>query len=189
MMRHILRDLEWGIILAFITLVLFLIIALLTIKPVIATVTETDIAPGKIHCRSEQVLTDDAGHKWSVMFFTEVDSPEITSLNLRLSGLYSSANIQSQKPLIISSSNKRYEASDIFLENPPLASIGQYNLKNILPRLSSEELTLEIPLETSNSVHLQIPVELVKEWQEVSSRNYSFPMPMPKLPYTFELVC
>ncbi len=189
MMRHILHDLEWAIAFIVITLVLFLIIALLTIQPVIATVTETDIAPGKIHCRSEQILTDDAGHKWEVMFFTEVNSPEVTSLNLRLSGLYSSANIQSQKPLVISSSNKHYEATDIFLENPPLASIGQYDLKNILPRFSSEELTLEIPLESSNSVYLQIPVELVQEWQEVSSRNYSFPIPMPKLPYTFELVC
>ena len=189
MMRHILRDLEWGIAFVVITLVLFLIIALLTIQPVIATVTETDIAPGKMHCRSEQVLTDDAGHKWEVMFFTEVDSPEITSLNLRISGLSSSVNIESQKPLIISSSNKRYEAADLFLENPPLASIGQYNLKNILPRFSSEELTIEIPLESSDPVHLQIPVELVEEWQAVSSRNYSFPMPMPKLPYTFEFVC
>ncbi len=77
MMRHILRDLEWGIALVVITLALFLIIALLTIKPVIAEVIETDIAPGQIHCRSEQVLTDDAGHKWDVMFFTEVDSPKL----------------------------------------------------------------------------------------------------------------
>lgn len=189
MRRHILHDLEWGIAFVVITLVLFVIIALLTIQPVIANVTESDIAPGKIHCRSEQVLTDDAGHKWEVMFFTEVNSPEVTSLNLRLSGLSSSTNIEAQKPLIISSSDKRYEATDLFLENPPLASIGQYDLKNILPRFSSEELTLEIPLDSSNSAHLQIPAELVKEWQEVSSRNYSFPMPMPKLPYTFELVC
>lgn len=55
MMRHILRDLEWGIVFVIITLVLFLIISWLTIKPVIATVTETEIAPGQIHCRSEQL--------------------------------------------------------------------------------------------------------------------------------------
>lgn len=189
MMRHILRDLEWGIAFVVVTLILFIIIALLTIQPVIAKIIETDIAPGKIHCRSEQVLTDDAGHKWEVMFFTEVNSPEVTSLNLRISGLSGSVNIESQKPLIVRSLDKRYEASDLFWENPPLASIGQYELKNILPRFSSEELTLEIPLESSDSVYLQIPAELVAEWQEVSSKNYSFPMPMPKLPYTFELIC
>ncbi|MDJ0568854.1 MAG: DUF3122 domain-containing protein [Pleurocapsa sp. MO_192.B19] len=187
MLRHILKDLEWGIIFVVATLIFFLIIALLTIQPVIATITETDIAPGKLHCRSEQVLTDDAGHKWEVMFFTEVDSPEVTSLNLRLSGLYSSANIQSQKPLIISTSNERYEATDIFFENPPLPSIGQYNLKNIFPRLSLNDLMLEIPLESNTYARLHIPTELVQEWQQVSDKNYY--SPVPKLPYTFELIC
>ncbi|MCC0179563.1 DUF3122 domain-containing protein [Waterburya agarophytonicola K14] len=186
MMRRILRDLEWGIAFVFITLALFLIIALLTIKPVIATVTETYIAPGQIHCRSEQILTDDSGHKWDVMFFTEADSPEVTSLNLRLSGLYSSANIQSQLPLKIGTANKSYEATDIFLENPPLPSIGQYNLKNIFPRLSTADLTLEIPLENNQTARIDIPRSLFEEWQQVADRNYH---PFPKLPYTFEFMC
>lgn len=186
MLRHILRDLEWGITIVIVTLVLYLIILLLTIEPVIATVTEIDIAPGQIYCRSERVLTDDTGHKWEVMFFTEVDSPEVTSLNLRLSGLFSSANIESQKPLIVSTSNQRYEATDIFLENPPLPTIGQYNLKNVFPRLSSNDLVLEIPLENDATARLSIPTDLIQEWQEVADRNYySF----PKLPYTFEFIC
>ncbi|MBE9044262.1 DUF3122 domain-containing protein [Pleurocapsales cyanobacterium LEGE 10410] len=187
MLRHILHDLEWGITLVIATLILYLIIALLTIEPVIATITETEIAPGQKHSRSEQVLTDDAGHKWEVMFFTEVDSPEVTSLNLRLSGLCSSANIQSQKPLIISTLNERYAATDIFFENPPLPSIGQYNLKNIFPRLATTDLMLEIPLEDDPPVHLHIPTELVQEWQQVSNKNYY--SPLPKLPYTFEFMC
>ncbi|MEN9567316.1 MAG: hypothetical protein RLZZ69_2512 [Cyanobacteriota bacterium] len=186
MMRHILRDLEWGIVFAIITLVLFLIISWLTIKPVIATVTETEIAPGQIHCRSEQVLTDDAGHKWQIMFFTDIDSPEVNSLNLRLSGLYSSANIESQKPLIVSTDNKRYQATDLFLENPPLPSIGQYDLKNILPRLSLSDLSLEIPLGNNTTAHLNIPQSLVEEWQQVSGGNYQS---FSKLPYTFQFVC
>lgn len=89
MLRHILHDLEWGITLVIVTLVLYLIIFLLTTKPAIAAVTETDITPGQINCRLERVLADDAGHKRSVMFVTEVDSPEGTSSNVRLSGLYS----------------------------------------------------------------------------------------------------
>ena len=185
MLRHILHELEWGIAFVVLTLILFLIIALLTIQPVIATVTEGDIAPGKSYCRSEQVLTDDAGHKWDVMFFTEVDSPEVTSLNLRLSGLSGSTNIESQKPLIIIAPNESYQATDIFLENPPLPSIGQYDFKNILPRLSSANISLQIPLERDSVAQLSIPKSLVKEWQEVSDRNYH--APLPKLPYTFEL--
>ena len=187
MLRHILHELEWGIAFVVLTLILFLIIALLTIQPVIATVTEGEIAPERSYCRSEQVLTDDAGHKWDVMFFTEVDSPEVTSLNLRLSGLSGSTNIESQKPLIISTRRDRYQATDIFLENPPLPSIGQYNLKNILPRLSTTDISLEIPLERNSVARLDIPKSLVQEWQQVAERNYH--APLPKFPYTFEFVC
>ncbi len=187
MLRHILHELEWGIAFVVLTLILFLIIALITIQPVIATVTEGEVAPERSYCRSEQVLTDDAGHKWDVMFFTEVDSPEVTSLNLRLSGLSSSVNIESQKPLIINNSSDRFEATDIFLENPPLPSIGQYNLKNILPRLATNDLSLEIPLENDATAFLKIPESLVQEWQQVADRNYH--APFPKLPYTFEFVC
>lgn len=187
MLRHILNELEWGIAFVVLTLILFLIIALVTIQPVIATVTEGEIAPGKSYCRSEQILTDDAGYKWDVMFFTEVDSPEVTSLNLRLSGLSASANIESQKPLVIVTPDREYQATDIFLENPPLPSIGQYNLKKILPRVSTTDISLKIPLERDSVARLNIPKSLVEEWQEVSNRNYH--APLPKLPYTFELVC
>ena len=127
MLRHILHDLEWGIAFIITTLIFFLIIALLTIKPAIADITETDIAPGHTHCRSEQVLKDEAEHKWEVLLFTQVDSTEDTSLNLRLSGISSSLKIQHQKPLVISTTGEhRYEVADIFLGKSPLPSIGQY---------------------------------------------------------------
>jgi hypothetical protein len=187
MLRHILHELEWGIAFVILSLILFLIISLMTIQPVIATVTENNIAPGKSYCRSEQVLTDEVGHKWEVMFFSEVDSPEVTSLNLRLSGLFTSANIDPQKPLAIITPSNRYEATDIFLENPPLPSIGQYNLKNIWPRLPITDISLKIPLENDSHVCLDLPESLVREWQEVSERHYH--APLPKLPYTFELIC
>jgi hypothetical protein len=38
MLRHILQDLEWGIAFVIATLILFLIVSLLTIKPAIATI-------------------------------------------------------------------------------------------------------------------------------------------------------
>lgn len=202
MLRHIIHDLEWAIAFVTLTLIIFLIIALLTIKPAIATITETDIAPGQIHCRSEQVLTDAAGHKWQIMFFTQVDSTQVPSLNLRLSGLSSSLRIQHQKPLVISTlSDKlsgmakskglapqplRYEATDIFLEESPLPSIGQYNLKNIFPQLPTVNLLLEVPLENGKYARLQIPKPVIKEWQEVAAKN---PGASQKLPSGFQLVC
>lgn len=186
MLRHILHDLEWAIAFVIVTLILWLIVSLLTIKPAIATITETDIAPGQLHCRSEQVISDQAGHKWHIMLFTQVDSPQVASLNLRLSGLSSSLRIQSQKPLIISTSSDRYEVNDMFLEESPLPSIGQYDLKNIFPQLSATELLLEVPLESGESTRLNIPKSIVKEWLEVAAKN---PGTSQKLPSGLQLAC
>lgn len=190
MLRHILHNLEWAIAFILITIILFLIISLLTIKPAIADITETNISPGYRHCRSEQVLADERGHKWQIMFFTQVNSFQVASLNLRLSGLSSSLRIQSQKPLIIRTSSDRYEATDIFLGKSPLPSIGQYDLKNIFSQLPIVDLLLEVPLENGKSTRLHIPEAVVKEWQQVASKN---PSPSPKLPEKlpayFQLTC
>ena len=208
MLRHILDDLEWGLTLAIATLILLIIISLLNIQHAIAniteaTITETDIAPGLIHCRAEQILTDEAGHKWEIMLFTnQVDAPQIPSLNLRLSGLSSSLRIQSQKPLVISSNSSnltktatesnRYEAANTFFGQPPLPSIGQYDLQDILPQLPKEELLLEIPLEKGKSSYLHIPQTMVKEWQEVAAKATNPSQttePTQELPSGFQLFC
>lgn len=193
MFRHILHDLEWGITLAIITLILFLIIANLTIKPAIAAISETDLAPGQVYCRSERVLTDTAGHKWQVMLFAHTSSPQVASLNLRLSGLSGSDRIQTRKPLVIvipddrseEVTTLRYKATNLFLEEPPLPSIGQYDFKNILSQLPTRELLLEIPLE-NGTTSLQIPKAIIKEWHEVAAKNLGRPT---KLPSGFQLAC
>ncbi len=186
MLQHIIHDLESAIALIITTLILFTIIALLTMKPAIGSITEQELAPGYTSCRSEQVLSDRAGNKWQVMFFTPVDLSPVTSLNLRLSGLYSSLRIQPQKPLVISTSGDRLEATDIFLDKPPLPSIGQYDLQHIFSQLPTEELLLEIPLENGQSTHLPIPQAVVQEWQAVAAKNAN---KSHKLPSGFQLAC
>ncbi len=187
MLRHLLHDLEWGIGFVIMTLIFFLIIALLTIKPAIATITETDIAPGHTHCRSEQVLNDEAGHKWEVLLFTQGNLSEDSSINLRLSGISSSLKIQPEKPLIIkTSTNYSYEVDDIFLGKSPLPSIGQYNLKKIIMDLPTDEILLEIPLENGKFSNLHIPQTVVREWQEVAVKNLN---KLQKVPDHFQRVC
>ena len=202
MLRQILHDLEWGIFLVIVTIILYLIIALVSIQPVIADITETDIAPGQKYCRSEQVLTDEIGHKWEVMFFTQANSPQVASLNLRLSGLSSSVYIQSQAPLIIDVEGGQpnnigdssglalqplhYEVPDIFRGESPLPSIGQYDLKDIFSQLPTTDLVLEIPLENGESTRLQVPQAVVEEWQAVAAKNSD---QSPKIPSSIELFC
>ena len=194
MLRHILQDIEWAITVVIITLIVFMIISNLTIQPAIATITETDIAPAHLHCRSEQILTDETGYKWEIMLFTNVKS-DVTpftpttnnSLNLRLSGLSGSPAIESQKPLIIKTTGDRYEAKNTFLDKSPLPTIGQYDLKKIFPQLSGEELRLEVPLENGKTTYLHIPQAVVQEWQEIAAKN---PSVFPKqLPSGLELAC
>ena len=186
MLQHIIQDLESAIALVITTLILFAIIALLTIKPAIGSITQQEIAPGYTSCRSEQILTDETGNKWQVMFFTPVDVSQVTALNLRLSGLYSSLRIQAQQPLIISTSGDRFKATDMFLEQPPLPSIGQYDLQHIFSQLPTEELLLEIPLENGEFTRLPIPKAVVREWQAVAAKNAD---KSQKLPSGFQLAC
>ena len=187
MLRHILHNIEIAIAFAILTLILFLIVANLTIKPVIAAITETDIAPGHLHCRSEQVLTDEAGHKWEIMLFSDrVDPPQVASLDLRLSGLSSTLRIQSQKPILIEYDQNRYQAPNTFFGQAPLPSIGQYDLKTIISQLPTKELILEIPLEKGETSRLHIPQAMVKEWQEVAAKTIK---PSQKLPSGFQIVC
>jgi hypothetical protein len=168
MLQSIIHDLEAAIALIISTLVLFIIIALLTIKPAIGNVIELGSTSNQISHRCERVLTDETGNKWEVMLFTPVDLSPVNSLNLRLSGLYSSLHIQPQKPLIINTSSDRFEATDLLQEKSPLPSIGQYDLQQIFPQLSTEDLLLEIPLENGQSARLPISKAVVRQWQEVA---------------------
>ena len=193
MLRQLLHYLEWTKIIVLTTLILFWLMVIITIKPIIASVTETEIAPGTLHCRSEQIVTEEGGHKWQLMLFTQVASTESASLNLRLSGLSSQLKIESNKPLIISNkAGKSWQANNILLHSAPLPNIGQYNLKNIFSQLATEELWLELPLANGQLSRLHIPESVVKEWQEIAAKQplpNEQPPPTPKLPSGYQLAC
>ncbi len=193
MLRQLLHYLEWTIIFVLTTLILFWLMVIITIKPIIASVTETEIAPGTLHCRSEQIVTEEGGHKWQLMLFTQVASTESASLNLRLSGLSSQLKIESNKPLIISNkAGKSWQANNILLHSAPLPNIGQYNLKNIFSQLATEELWLELTLADGQLSRLYIPESVVKEWQEIAAKQpltTEKPLTAPKLPSGYQLAC
>lgn len=186
MLRHILQDLQWAIAFAIITLILFLIIANLSIEPAIATITETDTPSGQLHCRSEQVLTDETGHKWQLMLFTQTTSPPLASLNLRLSGISSQLEVEPTEPLTITTKTGiTWQASDLLAQKAPLPTIAQYDLTDIVSELPLEPLNLNLPLVGKSSIDLKVPASVVREWQEVAQK-FSIDR---KLPSGFPLVC
>lgn len=195
MLRHILQDLERAVAFVILTLILFLIIANLSIQSAIAlrtlpqeiaTITETETPSGQLHCRSEQVLIDETGHKWQLMLFTQTSSPPLASLNLRLSGLSSELEIESTEPLVISTAvGSTWQAADLLAQTAPLPTIAQYDLTNIITELPIESINLELPIVSKPSIKLVVPEAVVKEWQELA-KQFSIDR---QLPSGFPLAC
>lgn len=83
-------------------------------------------------------------------------------------GYPGSAELLHPQPLrIMSTTGKVWKATDIFLESAPAPTIGQYNFKNILPELPTDDLLLSLPLGRERFVNIVVPQSLVQEWQEL----------------------
>ena len=206
MLRHLLKDLELVLIVAIVTLIFWIVITLVTVSPIMAKtlksdfisrITETEITPEITHCRAEQSLIDESGHKWGLMLFTNGTKPsQFDNLQLRLSGLSSSLRIQSQKPLVISfftddavqhqTKLNHFEIPNNLKDSSPLPNIGQYDLHKVITKIPRTELVLEIPLEKGKIARLHVPETTLEEWQEVVAKPV---LPRPRLPSNFQLFC
>jgi hypothetical protein len=163
-------------------------IGIFTGQPALAVITETESYPGELLCRSEQTLIDEKGNSWQLALFKQVYPEQTASLNLRVSGLSSSIRILHPQPLkLATAKGKVFEATDIFLEQAPLPSIGQYDLKKIFEQISNEELVLELPVAGESRLHLQVPSSVVKEWREVAAKIPA--RSADELPSNFQLAC
>ncbi|MBD0265874.1 MAG: DUF3122 domain-containing protein, partial [Tolypothrix sp. Co-bin9] len=72
---------------------------------------------------------------------------------------------------ITTDTEKILTAPDIFLDEAPAPTIGQYDLKDVLPQLPTKELLIGIPLGRQNFINLSIPQYVVQEWQEVALKS------------------
>ncbi|WP_026104309.1 DUF3122 domain-containing protein [Anabaena sp. PCC 7108] len=132
----------------------------------IAAVTSFEEAPGEIVYRSQIKLDDQSGKVWQVVLFKQVHPSQQSHINLRLIGFPGSAELTHPQPLkITSNTGKVWNAADVFLDQAPAPTVGQYDLTNILPELPNEQLTLAIPLPDANSINISVPPSVVQEWQ------------------------
>jgi Protein of unknown function (DUF3122) len=81
--------------------------------------------------------------------------------------------VRSQPLKITTSAGKLLTATDVFLEEAPAPTIGQYNFEDILPQLPTEQLLLSLPLGGENFMDIEVPAAVVQEWQEVGAKTPS----------------
>ncbi|MFM2062890.1 MAG: hypothetical protein RLZZ507_2560 [Cyanobacteriota bacterium] len=161
------------ILLGILTIVIFLGLANFTFKSAIAVVTKIEEIPGEILYRSQTKLDDQSGKVWQVVLFKQVYPGEATTINLRLVGFPGTAELIHPQPLkITSDTGKVWNAADVFLDEAPAPTIGQYDFTKILPQLPPESLNLAIPLPGLKSINLSVPVHVVKEWKSLITNDH-----------------
>ncbi|TAF11012.1 MAG: DUF3122 domain-containing protein [Nostocales cyanobacterium] len=168
-MLHHIRQI-FGRVLSVVILTTFIFLGLvnLTSLTVIAAVTQLGKPPGEVIYRSQVKLDDQSGKVWQVVLFKQVYSEQPSHINLRLVGFPGYAELIHPQPLRITSNiGKVWNANDIFLDEAPAPTIGQYDFTEILPQLPPESLTLSIPLPRQNFINISVPAFVVKEWQSL----------------------
>jgi len=172
MLQHIqIRQIFRRILLVgILTIFIFLGLVNLTAEKVIAAVTQLGNPPGEVIYRSQVKLDDQSGKVWQVVLFKQVYSDQPSNTNLRLVGFPSIGELIHPQPLkITSTTGEVWTAADVFLEEAPAPTIGQYDFTDILPQLPPESLTLSIPLPSANFINISVPASVVKEWQSLIS--------------------
>lgn len=136
--------------------------------PVQASIRTIEEAPGQILSQSRHSLRDNLGNTWQVILFKRTKTDRDSIVNLRLVDFPGTATFKHPQPLTITTVDNSWSATDAFAEKAPAPNVGQYDLKTIISQLPSfQSVTLELPLETSEQVTLNIPSVVVLEWQTV----------------------
>ncbi len=160
----------WLLWLAILTTSIYIFLGFGNLKSqmVLAAVQQLEAAPGEILYRSQTKLDDQSGNVWQVVLFKQVYPGQAVSVNLRLVGFPGAAELFHPQPLkITTATGEVFSAADVFLEEAPAPTIGQYDFKDILPKLPSEPLLLGIPLPGDRFINISVPKSVAQEWQKV----------------------
>ncbi|MGK7876054.1 MAG: DUF3122 domain-containing protein [Xenococcaceae cyanobacterium] len=156
-------------------LVLLILIGLgsFTTPPAAASIRQMEEAPGQMLYQSRHTLRDDGGNSWQVVLFKRVKPDGSTSVNLRLVDFPGTAEFAHPQPLTITTNiGEVFKAEDMFATKAPAANVGQYDIKDILPRLPTDlPVRLLLPLKSNQSVEMQVPSVVVLEWQTVAGEG------------------
>ncbi len=105
-------------------------------KSAIAVVTQIEETSGEVLYCSQVKLDDQLGKVWQVVLFTQTYPHQTSNINLCLVSFPGSAELIHPEPLrITSTTGKLWNAADIFLDEAPTPTIGQYYFTEILSQL------------------------------------------------------
>lgn len=151
----------------------FIIIILVAIAIGFTTEESTAIlrqhhdAPGVLRYHSQVSIKDKQGYTWQVLLFKKINPGAKQDLHLRLVGFPGVFDFFHPHSLeIVTAEGKLLSAFDVFATSYPAANVGEYNLTDVLPKLPTiESLELNLPVSGKEKNVLEIPEEVVVEWQ------------------------
>ncbi|NJL56048.1 DUF3122 domain-containing protein, partial [bacterium] len=111
-------------------------------------------------------LGDRSGNSWQLVLFQRVKAGVPESASLRIVGFPGRDTFLHPQPLQVRSRQIEFLAPDMFAAQAPAANVGQYDMQEILPQLSTNNsMELTLPLAGDRPVHLRVPDVVVLEWK------------------------
>ncbi|MDT9233096.1 MULTISPECIES: DUF3122 domain-containing protein [Limnospira] len=151
-------------------IILPLLLVMVSPETAIALIQQQEEAPGQILYKSRHSLRDHQGNSWQVILFKRVKNGEVKDVSLRLVGFPGSVTFNHPEPLQIVFSNGRIlEAVDEFGQKAPGPNVGQYDLTDILPKISqADQIELNLSIAQTKSA-IAVPSPVVLEWKAINS--------------------
>jgi hypothetical protein len=139
----------------------------------VAAIRTIEEAPGQMLYQSRHRLRDKKGNSWQVILFKRVNKDDSTNVNLRLVAFPGIADFAHPQPLKITTKNgDNFKAEDMFAKEAPATNVGEYDVKNILQKLPIlVSINLSLLLKDNQVINIQIPPEVVLEWQTIAAKQ------------------
>ncbi|MGK7925146.1 MAG: DUF3122 domain-containing protein [Spirulina sp.] len=131
-----------------------------------AAVYQMEEAPGQMLYQSRHTLRDETGEPWQVVLFRREKNNGENSVHLRLVGFPEVVAFPHPQPLkVFVSTGKTFAAEDIFATTSPADNVGEFNFKEVLPKLPKvASVQLLLKMKDDRAIALRIPPEVVLEW-------------------------
>ena len=134
-------------------------------EPSLASIRQQEEVPGQILYQSRQSIQDNHGQTWQVVLFKRVKDGSVETVDLRLVAYPGQATFIHPGSLSLSAPNQTIlTAPDQFATEAPAPNVGQFDLKDILPQLSTDQkIQLSLPLKEQTTI--EVPPEVLLEWR------------------------